>query len=262
MFCQLIQGGIYSCFERISQNVIHLNLRPIVFQSFISILCWQTWRALADKEREWEREGERERERDNLLLWNIYQISYTNKFYFDLMFFNQIFPSSWISLPFNQICLEPPLLACLEGVTASHLCGACSHTVDQACWWWYLLLTMIGWQFRFVTYLQTRMGCQLSCCDSIGRTVRRIFFDMRMQYSTLGCVDSTHLVQNWKQPLFKKVVFVAIKPQSYNNHIFNLKVFLFWSHSKLIEKLLDASDMYCLKMETTINFTGNSNYFC
>ena len=59
-----------------------------------------------------------------------------------------------------------------------------------------------------------------------------------------------------------KIWFWLLQAQSYNNTIktsCNHNIFIYlWSHSKLIEKLLDASDIYCLEIATTINLTGNT----
>ena len=62
---------------------------------------------------------------------------------------------------------------------------------------------------------------------------------------------------------FIKVLNGKILPKCYHNNIetpCNLKYFL-WSHSKLLVKLLDASDIYCLEIATTIILTGNTFYF-
>ena len=40
-----------------------------------------------------------------------------------------------------------------------------------------------------------------------------------------------------------------------------LRFFYLWSHSKLLGKIFDASDISCLEIPTTINLTGNANYF-
>ena len=59
---------------------------------------------------------------------------------------------------------------------------------------------------------------------------------------------------------------IGVRPQSYYNNIegvCNLNIFYFWSHSKLLENLLDASDIYyCLEIATTWSLTGNANNFC
>ena len=57
--------------------------------------------------------------------------------------------------------------------------------------------------------------------------------------------------------------FQRFGTQSYYNNIEGAcKIIFLWSHSELLENLLDASDIYCLEIATTLSLTGNANYFC